>query len=822
MGEGRVDLARGLRARHEALRDLLDRNGLLLELLADSQLDLRLLVPGDPLVRARTMRLIEATLLQAQTLNILSARRYASLYEVHARIERQIRRVLGDERRRLGEDPITRGLSECGRAAHLLVGGKAARLGELGSRLPGRVPPGFVVTTAAYARLLAQGRTGALLRERLRAIDATSDPLLLRSLAAEARELVLDAPIPDEVAREIRHQAAARGEGPWAVRSSAVGEDGLVSFAGQFETLLHVRRPDLPSAWRRVVASNFSEHVIRYRLACGVFELATPMAVLCMPMVAARASGVLYTRDPMRPRGPSMVVSSLRGLAPDLVGGRLEAETSFVARDAVGVEGPSVPAAHAQGEAASQKSSAVLSEGELAGVGRLGLECERHFGEALDVEWAIDEGGSLRLLQARPLSSGPAVGTPAGRSAAPCLVRGGLTVVGGRAVGRVCVAQAPNGVETVPEGAVLVVPHAAAELGHLLPRIEGLVSEHGSVAGHLASLAREFGVPSVFGMTHAIAHLPHGETVSLDATHCEVYSGEVWPREGSDARRRARELRSGARSPLDPLVLRLHLTDPRARSFRPRGCRSLHDIVRLCHERGIAAMFDRPEWRQGPPHAGARRLRGAAFPDGAWVLDTGGGVVGVEEGSRELEPAQIHSRPFRALWRGMTAPGIAWSGRRVVDLRGVASAVTSSMTETARDRDSLGGAAYLIVASDYLNFNARMAYHYAMIDSLLGETPECNHVSFRFWGGGAGRARRDLRGLFLAGVLERTGFAAERRGDLVTARMQRRGERASEDGLEVLGRLMGCARQLDMLVHSREAVERYVDRFLEGAYEEFA
>ncbi len=170
----------------------------------------------------------------------------------------------------------------------------------------------------------------------------------------------------------------------------------------------------------------------------------------------------------------------------------------------------------------------------------------------------------------------------------------------------------------------------------------------------------------------------------------------------------------------------------------------------------------------------------------------------------------------------MTAPGIAWSGRRNVDLRGLASVISSSMTEAERNADSLGGAAYLIVASDYVNFNARMAYHYAMIDSLVGETPESNYVSFRFWGGGAGRAQRDLRALFLAEVLERTGFAVERRGDLVTARMRRYAWQASEEGLEVLGKLMGCARQLDMLLHSEAAVAKYVDRFLDGAYEEFA
>jgi len=342
------------------------------------------------------------------------------------------------------------------------------------------------------------------------------------------------------------------------------------------------------------------------------------------------------------------------------------------------------------------------------------------------------------------------------------------------------------------------------------------------VAGHLASLAREFGVPSVFGMPDANAQLAGAQTVSLNATHCEVYPGEMWPREDQDARHQAREMRSGARSPLHPLVLRLDLTDPRAPSFRPKGCRSLHDIVRLCHERGIAALFERAEWRQGAPQAGARRLQGVALPDGVWVLDAGGGVVPAEGEDGELEPHQVLSRPFQALWRGMTAPGIAWSGRRNVDLRGLASVISSSMTEADRDADSLGGAAYLIVASDYVNFNARMAYHYAMIDSLVGETPESNYVSFRFWGGGAGRAQRDLRALFLAEVLERVGFAVERRGDLVTARMRRYAWQASEEGLEVLGKLMGCARQLDMLLYSEAAVAQYVDRFLDGAYEEFA
>jgi pyruvate,water dikinase len=243
--------------------------------------------------------------------------------------------------------------------------------------------------------------------------------------------------------------------------------------------------------------------------------------------------------------------------------------------------------------------------------------------------------------------------------------------------------------------------------------------------------------------------------------------------------------------------------------------------VRLCHERGVAALFD-GEAPSGPG-SGACRLQGAPVPGGAWVLDVGGGIVRDEvDDQGQVEPPQVRSRPFQALWRGMTTPGIAWTGRRHVDLRGFASVVSSSLTESDRAAESLGGGTYFVVGTDYLNFNARMAYHYALIDAVVGEVSESNDVRFRFWGGGAGRPQRDLRARFLAEVLEGAGFTVERRGDLVTARMRRYPAPASEAGLETLGRLMGCARQLDMLLRTESAVADFVEHFVNGRYQEFA
>ncbi len=182
MSEAQASVGAGLRERHEALRDLLESNGGLLELLAEIQLDLRLLDPADPVVRARILQLLEATLLQSQTLNLLSNDRHRKLYDVHYGIETGIRSVLGEGQRRLRSDPVALSLSACRTGAQALVGGKAARLGELSERLPGRVPDGFVVTTAAHARLLAHGQTSARLREVMKGLDLATDATRLGAL----------------------------------------------------------------------------------------------------------------------------------------------------------------------------------------------------------------------------------------------------------------------------------------------------------------------------------------------------------------------------------------------------------------------------------------------------------------------------------------------------------------------------------------------------------------------------------------------------------------------------------------------------------------
>src|SRR5215213_9528027 len=120
--------------------------------------------------------------------------------------------------------PLVFPFADLDRAALPVAGGKAANLGELmRAGLP--VPPGFCVTTAAYALVAAgQGRAG--LDATLSELAATraDDLPRLAELAAAARAALLAAPVPSAVEGAIVAAYQALGDGepaPVAVRSSA-------------------------------------------------------------------------------------------------------------------------------------------------------------------------------------------------------------------------------------------------------------------------------------------------------------------------------------------------------------------------------------------------------------------------------------------------------------------------------------------------------------------------------------------------------------------------------------------------------------------------
>ncbi len=814
------DSTAGYRHRYEGFRNLLDMNSELLELLADLEADLRNVPLGEVVVREPILRLLDGTRLLADTLNVLTDGRYSDLYEAHERIEETIRGLLRTCHA-MASPPLARDLRTVGRGDEGTVGGKAAALGVVKAALPEQVPDGFVIGTEGYWLFMRQGDVWPRLRGFLADLDVITNHELFCERTRAIREVLAAIPVPEPVVAAI-HERVAGFPVPrpalWAVRSSGVGEDGTLSFAGQFESLLDVPGERLVEAYRSVLVSRFSDRAVRYRLVGGFREVDTPMAVLCVPMVAAQSAGVVYTRDPRNPAADRMLVNSTWGLADRLVGGRAPADTFFLRRS---IPGELIERQIAKKDADEGRARMPsLTEVELAALGRLALAVEGIFGRPQDIEWVLDGDGKLWVVQSRPLRliSEVEANQEAPRSLR-ALLTGGMTIAPGRAVGPAHFLASPDHLASIPEGAVLVVPQAVPELGGVLPLLAGLIAAQGNPAGHLAALLREFGIPSLFGLAEAPHVLSPGQPVGLDATARKVYEGTPWP----EVRQRVAARLTRARErptphPLHALVLQLNLTDPLSRSFRPSRCRSLHDVIRFCHEKAVAALFDTSDRQVA--QLGRRPLTlKTHVPVPFVVLDLGGSIDPGSCTGGAVAPDAIQSRPFQALWRGITTPGVSWAGRSTVSLKGFVSVVMAQPTSVGPR--ALGDRNYVLVSPDYLNMNARLAYHFAMIDAWVEETPENNFVNFRFRGGGASMERRDLRARFLSEVLLRAGFGVDRRGDLATAWLRRYPRDVSEDGLTLLGRLMGCARQLDMILDGDAAVTHYAERFLQGDFQAF-
>ncbi|CAM4522714.1 phosphoenolpyruvate synthase [Nocardia ninae] len=291
-------------------------------------------------------------------------------------------------------------------------GGKARglhRLGECGFR----VPDWTVLGTDVFARFTVE----ADLARKVTEVTLLEDLDAALAAGAALRAEITAAPLPSEL-RELIAEACGRlGDGPIAVRSSVVAEDGPEhSYAGQFDSFLNINGVDaVLDRVRDCWASAFSERSLRYAFA-NKQPRAGAIAVVLQRLVAARASGVLFTANPISGARDELVISAVYGLGEGLVSGAVDADSVVVDKSSgavletvLGDKDRSYVAEGEQGYAispvdAGQRELPVLTDAEITEITELGRKLEVEFGAPQDVEWAIDDAG-LWFLQSRPITT---------------------------------------------------------------------------------------------------------------------------------------------------------------------------------------------------------------------------------------------------------------------------------------------------------------------------------------------------------------------------------------------------------------------------------
>ncbi|GKT09872.1 PEP/pyruvate-binding domain-containing protein [Desulforhabdus sp. TSK] len=732
--------------------------------------------------------------------------------------------------------PFLLNFQDIGPGSEGMAGGKAAHLAALYNELRLPVPRGFALSAAAFHHFCHFNG----LRPHLEAALADLNIHSPSSLEETSRELVskfLNAAMPPAVEEALLKgydalSGAGKSDFPVCLRSSAVGEDSALSFAGQYRTELQVDRRRLGDAYKAVITSKYAPKALYYRVENGLLDQETPMAVLVLEMVDTESAGVMYTRDPLDPASQTLKIYSIWGQGELLVKGEIAPDLLEISREedfkvlqsrwgtreykavlGSGGELETVPLEE------PERMELSLDEASAQQLARWGLQLEAHFGMPQDVEWCKGRNGELYLLQSRPLRVADAVPAADCREGGPgislpVLLAAGEKASSGIGTGTVVQVTSLPDLGSVPEGAVLVAPTTSPRFTQIIGRLRAVVTDVGSVAGHFASVAREWGIPLLVNTQTATQVLRNGEVVTVDAGAARVYAGSV--AEGlqpvcliggahreTPFKKRLREILKH--------ISPLNLTDPKARSFSPERCQTLHDFLRFIHEKAVGEMFSTGADRHGRAR-GARKLA-TDIPIAVYVLDLGEGVRPEDTrwSRKNVALEDILNRPFKALWKGLSHPGIQWSS----NLRHLDWEEFDRVSSGIFSLKSPFLSSFALIGRYYLNVNIHFGYHFVVLDAYCGPNERENYITLHFEGGGGDYLGRTLRVLFLARVLQHYGFEVHPEGDMIAARMKKPSSEASEGLLELAGQLLGFTRLVDMRLKSKKDVDELMEEFLQ-------
>jgi pyruvate,water dikinase len=806
-----------IRERYRHFRALLTANNNALELMSVAE---EMLHSGKSFgmsfVRSDIAALSANVSKMVQSLLALSEGRYRDLEERLRAINGEIEAILSRQPEVSGT-VLVMSMSGIDRSAVDQVGAKMANLGEVRNRIGLCVPDGFAVTAAAAQHFMETSRIDDEINRRLHVLDM-EDLEGLHKASADIQDLIRAASLPDDLDRMIREHCARLATGTGravllAMRSSARGEDSMQgSFAGQYRTRLNVAPAEITETYKDIVAGKYRSQAIVYREQRGYPHQDVLMCVGCLTMVDAVAGGVAYSRPPDDPRGAWVVIHAAPGLGNQIVDGSSKYDELHVSRQ---------PPHDIQPVrlATSKRRCGCMLESQVRELAMAALRIEAHFGSPQDIEWAVDRVGALVILQTRPIcSQSGQINAPAYEREAPRvppLMGGGVTASRGVGAGPVFKVSSHHDMVRFPKNAVLVVETPYPEWAVLIDRAAAVVSESGQSATHLATVAREYGVPALFDLSGAMAQLEDGQVVTVDATARRIYANRIESLIGTSPRRP--KLMEG--SPIYLLlgealthITPLNLTAPDSPRFCPASCRTLHDITRFCHEKSLQEMF-----RMGDRHARgktAKQLYVVGMPSQWWVINLDDGFKpDADLTTPFVRIEDIVSEPMLAIWRGINA--VPWRGPPPVSFRGLGSIIAQSAMNPQLDpavSSSMSNRNYFLLSKRYCNLSVRLGYHFALAEASFSEVLSESYVNFQFQGGAADEHRKRRRVEIIGGLLREFDFRVVVKGDAVSARIEKRPVSFLRERLVILGYLIMHTRQVDMVMDQESFVSSYLDK----------
>ena len=459
------------------------------------------------------------------------------------------------------------------------VGGKNASLGEMYQNLMSegvRVPNGFAITSSAYRYILESNNAWEKLHKELDTLEVTNVDALQKH-GKICRDIVYNCKIPDDLKKDILSSYTKLKEEygddlSLAVRSSATAEDSPeASFAGQNDSYLNISNEDeLLDAYKRCLASNFTDRSIHYKYDNNFDYLKVYISVVVMKMVRSDkgASGVMFSLDTETGFKDVVFINAALGLGENIVQGTINPDAFYVHKptynkgfktvlkrslgskeqkmiftDTINLDNIAVEYTKNIPTTPKEQNKFCITDEDVMVLAEYAIKVENHyskkagFHKPMDMEWAKDGFDEhIYMVQARPetiesqkkgnilevyhlkekgkeklLVTGQAIGTKIGQGKAHYI-------------------KDIHELNQFKAGEILVADTTNPDWEPIMKIAAAIISNKGGRTCHAAILSRELGIPAVVGCDNATEILKDIDVVTVSCSEGEdgyVYEGKV-------------------------------------------------------------------------------------------------------------------------------------------------------------------------------------------------------------------------------------------------------------------------------------------------------
>lgn len=422
-----------------------------------------------------------------------------------------------------------------------LVGGKGANLGEM-ARSGFPVPPGFIVTSAAYFNVIQQNNLKPKIKSILDDLNI-HDIHSLNETSRQIKSLISHADIPDQLALDIIKRYLKLGSGHnqtlVAVRSSATAEDlPNASFAGQQETFLNVQgEANLIQNIRACWASLFEPRAIFYRQEKHFDHFKVGIAVPVQQMVQSRISGIMFTVNPVTNNKNQLIIEAIWGLGEKIVQGAYTPDHYLIQKLSWKILQKQTNQQTKQLVLSKNKNRELplpknkqrqtkLTDEQIIYLAKLGHQVQQHYFFPQDIEWALVDN-KFYLVQSRPITTlnlreTKIAPVPTGKLR---LLLRGEPASPGIITGYTRILKSAQEINHLLPGEVLVTDMTTPDFVPAMKKAAAIVTNKGGQTSHAAIVSRELGIPCIVGTETATQALKSRTVITVNGQTGEVFLG---------------------------------------------------------------------------------------------------------------------------------------------------------------------------------------------------------------------------------------------------------------------------------------------------------